>query len=91
MEWKQIEGYQPKRPAEVDTESSPTTIYLRRNIIEVPNVDMDGEETEGTHWAYEEMQMPKEDFAIISQAATLANQRAMDETMAEILLNQLEV
>ena len=91
MEWKQIEGYQTERPAEVDTTSSRSTVYLRRNIEEVPNVDQDGEETGGTHWRYEETGIAKEDFAFIGQATVLANQAAMDETLAEILLNQMEV
>lgn len=62
MEWKQIEGYQSEKPAEVDTASSPTTVYLRRNITAVPNVDMDGKATEGTHWRYEETQMPQDEY-----------------------------
>ena len=88
MEWKQIEGYQAERPAEVDTTSSRSTIYLRRNIEEVPNVDPDGTENEGTHWRYEEVQIAVEDFGFISQVLAMENQRAMDETLAEILLNQ---
>ena len=88
MEWKSVEGY--TLPEEVDTKSSPSTVYLHRNIEEVPNVDSEGNETEGVHWKYDEAQISKEDFALIGQAAVLANQAAMDETLAEILLNQME-
>lgn len=91
MEWKRVEGYQDKRPEEVDTTSSPSTVYLRRNISEITNRDAEGRETEGTHWQYDETQLSRQEFSIISQALTLENQRAMDETLAEILLNQLEV
>lgn len=91
MEWKQIEGFQSERPKEIDTESSPTTVYLRRNIEEIPNKDSEGEVVEGTHWQYEQAQLTHEEFTFFSQALALQNQRAMDETLAEILLNQLEV
>lgn len=89
MEWKTVEGY--TLPEEVDTKSSPSTVYLHKNIVEVPNVDQEGNETGGVHWKYEEAQIAKEDFAFIGQATVLANQAAMDETLAEILLNQMEV
>lgn len=89
MEWKQVEGYQPERPKEVDAESSPTTVYLRRDIESVPNVE-DGVETEGTHWQYEEAQLTKEEFAAVAYAKILENQKSMDATLADILLNQME-
>ena len=91
MNWKETEGFQPERPLEIDTVSSPTTIYLRKNIEEVPNTDAEGKKTEGTHWKYEEAEILREDFAIIGQATMLENQRMMDQTIAEILLNQMEV
>lgn len=84
MEWKTVEGYQETRPKEADMESSPTTVYLRRNITAVPN-----EEDGGTHWHYEEAEISRSDFAAV-QAVVIDNQKAMDETLAEILLNQME-
>lgn len=60
--WNTVEGYQPTRPLEIDTTSSPTTVYLRRNIEEVPNVDPMGEPAEGTHWRYEEAQLTLDEY-----------------------------
>ena len=85
MEWKHVEGYQTSRPKEVDLESSPTTAYMRKNIKEVPN------EGEGTHWEYDEIQMPREDFAAYAYSLIIEKQKSMDVTLAEILLNQMEV
>ena len=62
LEWKTHEGYQEEQPLEVDTESSPTTVYFRRNIEEVPNVGSDGEEAEGTHWRYEEAELTRDEY-----------------------------
>ncbi len=62
LQWKQHEGFQAERPLEEDTTSSPTTVYLRRNIEEVPNVDPDGQETGGTHWRYDEAELTLEEY-----------------------------
>ena len=90
MNWKEVEGYQPERPLETDTESSPTTVYLRRNIREIPNKDMEWNDTEETHWIYEECEIKKEDFNVIAQAVTIENQNFQKEVLAEILLNQIK-
>lgn len=66
MEYKIVEGFQPERPLEIDETSSRTTVYLRRNIEEVPNMDADGNPSEGTHWRYEEAQLTKEEYKIYS-------------------------
>lgn len=66
MEYKTVEGYQSERPFEIDEISSKTTVYLRRNIEEVPNIDTDGNPSEGTHWRYEEAQLTKEEYKIYS-------------------------
>ena len=59
--------------------------------MSVPNVDPDGKETEGTHWRYDECQMTRVEFAAFAYAKILENQKSMDEAIAEILLNQMEV
>lgn len=62
LQWKVHEGFQEERPLDEDTISSPTTVYLRRNIEEVPNVDTEGEETGGTHWRYEEAELTLDEY-----------------------------
>lgn len=48
------------RPAELDTESSPTTVYFRRNIeeVEVPDEGL----TSHTVYKYEEAKVPKIEY-----------------------------
>ena len=59
-------------PDDVDTESSPTTVYVRRNIEEVEREDPDGETR--TVYEYEEAALTRDDYAIytaeVAQATT---------------------
>lgn len=57
MQYVRVESYSETRPLEVDTESSQTAVYLRKNIDTVPN-----EEGEGTHWIYDELKLKKEQY-----------------------------
>ena len=57
MQYVRVESYSETRPLEVDTESSKTAVYLRKNIDKVPN-----EEGEGTHWIYDELKLTKEQY-----------------------------
>ena len=91
MKWKTVEGYQEERPKEIDLTSSLKTVYIRKNIRSVPNVDPEGGEATGTHWKYDEAQMTFAEFETYSKDEIFNRLSAMDETMAEILLNQLEV
>lgn len=46
-------------PDEVDTISSPTTVYIRRNIRQETLTDIDGSETV---WKYDEAKVPRQEF-----------------------------
>ena len=81
-------GTWPKRPPEIDFDGCPGKVYVRKNIHQ-ETITMEGEEI--TEWVCETALMTFEEFATYSQAQTLENQRAMDETLADILLNQVEV
>ena len=76
------------KPDEIDATSSRSKVYIRKNIREVEKKLMDGETY--TAWGYDEAVITHEQFASYSQALTLEKQAAMDETLAEILLNQME-
>ena len=54
VNYRNIDGYQESKPKTVDLTSAPGKVYLRRNIISVPNVNEEGEIAEGTHWNYDE-------------------------------------
>lgn len=68
--WKKVTGCQPNKPDEVDTTSSPTTVYLRRNIREAEIAEqMDG--TPITGWEYEEAQLSLEEYKEYSEMAQI--------------------
>lgn len=60
-EWKTVTGTQPERPAEVDRESSPTTVYLRRNIVQVEEAEEESGET-AVVWQYEEQELTAAEY-----------------------------
>ena len=49
------------QPKELELDSSPTTVYFRRNIREEQREDIDG--TAYTIYVYEEATMPKSEYA----------------------------
>ncbi|MBR1523931.1 MAG: hypothetical protein IJ641_05705 [Lachnospiraceae bacterium] len=85
MIYKKVESYAETRPPEIDTESSKTKVYLRRNITEVPNSEQEGTETGGTHWLMEEAELTKDEYRryleqIESPALDLVMQQINDIT-----------
>lgn len=63
-DWKRVTGTQPDKPEEVDRTSSPSTVYLRRNIEQVTNeiATIDGETQTVTEWQYDEKEMTVEEY-----------------------------
>ena len=62
MEFQTHEGTQPEKPPELDTVSSTTVVYVRRNINQKERVDeRTGETTK--YWEYEEAVIPREKYA----------------------------
>lgn len=61
-----VHGSQIERPPEIDTQSSPTTVYVRKNI-----------RREGEFWVYDETQYsPQEFIQLQSQEIKLLQQVA---------------
>lgn len=60
MNWQTVTGTQEKRPELVDATSSPTTVYIRKNVRrEIVN-----QEAEPFYaWAYEEAALSREEYA----------------------------
>ena len=59
--WKRSANSDSVKPAEVDKTISATHVFVRKNFEEVPSYDEEGNET-GTHWEYDETQVPREDW-----------------------------
>ena len=89
MLYIEVESYSAAKPPEVDTKSSKTTVYLRRNIKAVSNA-----EGGGTHWSMEEAKIPREEYVSMQSAVyqSLAERMdSLDEANASILLEQAEI
>lgn len=63
-DWKKVTGTQTDKPEEVDKTSSPSTVYLRRNIEQVKREveGSDGKMQKVTEWQYEEREMTVEEY-----------------------------
>lgn len=81
--WKTVENSSSVKPAEIDRESSQAVVYVRKDFQEVPNVDPEGGQAEGTHWRYLEQTIPKEDWSTYEKAME-ADGKA-DDNAADIL------
>ena len=90
-DWKQVTGSQSEKPLEVDTVSSESTIYLRRNIkeVEIEN-EVSGDKV--TMWQYEERQLTPQEYALytilnegIDEITDFQKQSVIDEYTEELI------
>lgn len=96
--WKKVTGCQPQKPPEIDTISSPTTVYLRKNINQT---EISSEEGSGRMWEYEEAQLSLLEYAAyqaeVEECATMANKETRKnneiimEAIADTYNQQLEL
>ena len=63
-DWKKVTGTQPDKPEEVDRTSSPSTVYLRKNIEQVTREveGSDGKIQTVTEWQYDEKEMTVKEY-----------------------------
>ena len=88
MNFRTEHGTWEQRPPEIDFNGCPGKVYVRKNIRqETVKVGED----EITEWVCETALMTYEEFASYSQAEIIKKQLQMDEAIAEVLLNQMEV
>lgn len=86
-EWKMQQGTQEERPEEIDRVSSPTTVYLRRNIKQVMR-EVEGESGEMQSvpgWEYEEQEMSVEEYEnmILMQQVVTENTSGIVESVTQ--------
>ena len=74
--WKKVTGCQPQKPLEVDAVSSPTTVYLRKNINQT---EISSEEGSGRMWEYEEAQLSKEEYEEYLEVAQIFSTPEMEK------------
>lgn len=75
-DWKKVTGTQTERPEEIDRTSSPSTVYLRRNIEQVEREveGADGETQTVTEWQYEEREMTVEEYENMALMKTVVEE-----------------
>lgn len=85
MNWKTVIGMQETKPATTDTTSSPTTVYIRRNI---KRVLVNQGNTSCYAWQYDEAALSLEEYAayeeLVAELETPAIQalREQNEVLA---------
>ena len=93
IEYRVVKGSQATRPAEIDTTSSPSTVYLRKEIKRITEVDEQGEET--YLWQYEEAELTPEEYEQYSDTliyqALMEQNEALDAANAMIMLSQANI
>lgn len=61
INWRKAEGTQAEKPKELDTEASPFTVYIRKNILREEKEQQDGGSAEV--WTYDEAALTLEEYA----------------------------
>lgn len=79
--WKEVVGNQEKKPALTDTASSPTTVYIRKNVKRVLITQPDG--ASAYAWQYEEAALTLAEYAeyedLVAQVETPAIQALQEQ------------
>lgn len=82
---KYVKSESTVRPEAIDTESSKTTVYLRRNIKEVARTDeLAGDDV--TFYEYEEAKLTKEEYRQYINVIEAENIRKMMADLAYLAL-----
>ena len=83
--WYKNENGSGVKPDALDSTSSKVYVYVRKNFVLVP-----AEEERPEHWTWDEMKIPKEDWAVYEQV--LGHDEALDDVydalaeLAEMIL-----
>ena len=88
-DWKQVRGTQSEKPLEVDSSSSTSTVYLRRNIEEV---EVEVSDSKVKMWQYEERELTREEYAVYQMIeestktiTSFQKQEVIDEYTEELI------
>lgn len=89
-DWQKISSSAVQRPAELDTTSSQFTVYERRNIQQVTEMDSTTNQPY-THWTYEERTYTKEEYANLTNPAFQLLMQDLSDLEVEMISMNLEV
>lgn len=80
--YQKREGTQAQKPAELDRTSSPSTVYLRKDIVQTIRTEEDG--TEVIVWQYEEAEMTVAEFEEYEKMLIQAESPAITQLQQQI-------
>lgn len=90
-DWKEVHDSRAEQPAVLDTSSSPTTVYERRNICQETREVTMGEETqEVTEWVYEQRELSAAEYADMTSPATKAIMQAISDVELKVAMTGIE-
>lgn len=90
-ESKTVRDSRAEQPATIDTTSSASTVYERKNIRqETFTEDMGGETREVTEWVYEQREYTQEEYASMHSPATQIIMQAISDVELSIAMIGLE-
>lgn len=90
-DWKEVHDSRVEQPAVLDTSSSATTVYERRNIRQVTReVSTGGEAVSVTEWVYEQRELSAAEYAEMTSPATRAIMQAISDVELKVAVNGIE-
>ena len=87
--WKKVFGTQAEKPQELDTTSSPATVYQRRNIVATTRTDEQKNKVEG--FEYEECELTLEEYQRMQSEAESPATQAIMQAISDMQLTLAEI
>jgi len=69
QEWYEASNSSSLKPDEVDTATSPTVVYVRKEFVLVPATE--GEQGSPEHWTYKEKKMTRTEYELYQDNVAL--------------------
>ena len=80
--WIHAENSSSVKPAAIDRTSSSRVIYVRKDFVEIPEAELDGQ-TYPAHWSYSEQAIPVEDWEAYNEI--IANAQGLSDVQDALL------
>ena len=80
--WRHAENSSSEKPATIDRTSSSRVVYVRKDFVEIPAAERDGQ-TYPAHWGYSEQAIPVEDWEAYNEI--IANAQGLSDVQDALL------
>ncbi len=90
-DFKTVRDSRVEQPPAIDTTTSSSTVYERRNIRqETRTEEMGGEKREITEWVYEQREYTQAEYAQLTSPATQAIMQAISDVELSVAMAGIE-